>query len=310
MTFKVSDTELLKDLNNCNLILSSMSIRVTPFDSKLIDLMQYAVFLLKSMNVISRDCNFPSILNKNGIENWYIEALESFIRSVEKYKHFNIELWNLFAECKDVYDVKYTAHKLYKNYMQIKDDSIFVEDFANHIISKWYFLEKNGYISFSKYTELVSAFHIIFEFVERWSFKIESIAKDTTNYFQLDRFISFPKHNSTLPTDEKKKETKELTLPLKLDTERARKYFTKAIEAGYIKITENGLQWVFMVGSGNKVSLGYFIQKVFCPNNTESISEKDVNKLFGVDRIGSAITQMNNAKKPQKWKTAIDKLFE
>lgn len=106
------------------------------------------------------------------------------------------------------------------------------------------------------------------------------------------------------------KATGDFKLPSGLDTERARKYFAKAIEAQYIKVTDNGLQWMFGGERGNKVRLGYFIQKVFCPNNTETIPEKAINTLFGVDRIGSAISQIANAKKPQKWRAEIDNLFE
>ena len=102
----------------------------------------------------------------------------------------------------------------------------------------------------------------------------------------------------------------ELTLPSELDTERARIYFAKAIEAQYIEATASGLQWIFGSERGRKASLGYFILKVFCPNNTEQIPEKAVNQLFGVDRIGSAISQILNAKKPQKWRKTIDDLFE
>ena len=105
------------------------------------------------------------------------------------------------------------------------------------------------------------------------------------------------------------KTTGALNLPSELDTERARKYFAKAIEAKYIKVTDNGMQWMFGGERGNKVRLGYFIQKVFCPNNTERIPEKAINKLFGVDRIGSAISQIASAKKPQKWRKEIDDLF-
>jgi hypothetical protein len=105
------------------------------------------------------------------------------------------------------------------------------------------------------------------------------------------------------------KTTSEFKLPSGLNTERARKYFAKAIEAQYITTTDNGLKWVFGDERG-KVILGYFIQKVFCPNNTGTIPETAVNKLFGVTRIGSAITQIASAKKPQKWRTEIDKLFE
>lgn len=98
-------------------------------------------------------------------------------------------------------------------------------------------------------------------------------------------------------------------LPSELDTDRARKCFAKAIEAKYIEVTDSGLKWKFG-GNRGKVRLGYFIQKVFCPNNTENIPETAINKLFGVNRIGSAIGQILYAKKVQKWKNEIDKLFE
>lgn len=102
----------------------------------------------------------------------------------------------------------------------------------------------------------------------------------------------------------------ELNLPSELNTERAQKYFTKAIEFKYIIVTDKGLQWVFGGVRGRKASLGYFIQKVFCPQNTGKIPETSINKLFGVNRIGSAINQIASAKKPQKWIPEIHNLFE
>lgn len=101
-----------------------------------------------------------------------------------------------------------------------------------------------------------------------------------------------------------------LNLPSELDTERARMYFAKAIKVGYMQKSDGGYKWLFGNDRGRKVSLGYFIQKVYCPNNTEEIPEKAVNQLFGVDRIGSAISQIQSAKKLQKWRKTIDNLFE
>lgn len=100
------------------------------------------------------------------------------------------------------------------------------------------------------------------------------------------------------------------TLPKELNTERARKYFVKAINVGYMRKEGNGYKWLFGNDRGRRASLGYFILKVYAPNNTGYIPEKAVNQLFGVNRIGSAISQIQSAKKPQKWREEIDNLFE
>lgn len=96
-----------------------------------------------------------------------------------------------------------------------------------------------------------------------------------------------------------------LTIPDGIDTNRARKYFSIAIEREFIEPTSNGYSCL-----KSKAQLGYFLERVFCPNNTEVLPEKLLNKLFGVDRIGSAITQNHNTKKPPKWKNEIDSIFD
>lgn len=101
-----------------------------------------------------------------------------------------------------------------------------------------------------------------------------------------------------------------VNLPSELDTDRARKYFTRAIEAGWMSRTASGYNWTFGGSRGAKARLGYFVVKIYCPTNTEQIPESAINKLFGVSRIASAITQAFNANKPQKWRTEIDnKIF-
>ncbi len=90
-------------------------------------------------------------------------------------------------------------------------------------------------------------------------------------------------------------------------TERAKIYFNKAIEAKFMEEKEDGgYKWLY--NKGSKVSLGYFIQKVYCPNNTGKIPETGINKLFHTTRLSSSITQLNDAK-PQKWREDIDNLF-
>jgi hypothetical protein len=102
----------------------------------------------------------------------------------------------------------------------------------------------------------------------------------------------------------------EASLPSELDTERARKYFARAVEVGYMTPTGTGYKWKFGGERGCLARLGYFVERVYCPTNTEQIPEQSINKLFVVNRIASAITQLHNAKKPQKWRAEIDdKIF-
>lgn len=110
------------------------------------------------------------------------------------------------------------------------------------------------------------------------------------------------------PTTTKKVDAS-ITLPEELNTDRARKYFAKAIECEFMVPTATGYKWVFG-GNRGKVRLGYFVVRVFCPDNTEQLHEQAIDRLFGVNRIGSAITQFHTAKKPQKWIAVIDRLFD
>lgn len=99
-------------------------------------------------------------------------------------------------------------------------------------------------------------------------------------------------------------------LPDGLKTDRAIKYLTRAVEVGYIIPTDTGFKWIMGGKRGLLARLGYFVEKVYCPTNTEQLPEAAINSLFGVSRICSAITQLYNAKRPQKWRTEIDnKIF-
>lgn len=116
----------------------------------------------------------------------------------------------------------------------------------------------------------------------------------------------------TEPTTAAGEPPEEWRLPSELDTERARKYFPRAINAGWMKPDSGtrGFKWEFGGPRGGKARLGYFVWKVYCPTNKEKMPENAINKLFGVNRIGSSITQLFDAQKPQKWKGEIDSLFE
>lgn len=113
---------------------------------------------------------------------------------------------------------------------------------------------------------------------------------------------------ATPPELNTKKAKSNLTLPSELDTEEAREYFTKAIEAKYINVTNNGLQWVFG-GNKGQIRLGYFCHTVYS-------TPRPINKLeeiFGVKKLSASISNAEiEAKRAdvQKWRKEInDNIF-
>ncbi len=109
----------------------------------------------------------------------------------------------------------------------------------------------------------------------------------------------------------------ELLLPKDLDTKRARKYFAKAIEKKYMIRLDNGkFQWIGTNNKGNRSELAYFCGKIYgykytiTGNAGENFPEESLNKLFGVTRLYSSLTQVYNAQKLQNWRTLLDELFE
>ena len=98
--------------------------------------------------------------------------------------------------------------------------------------------------------------------------------------------------------------TGKLNLPSELDTERARKYIAKAIQAKYIIVTDKGLQWVYG-GNKGQARLGYFCNKVY-------EAPRPVNKLeetFKVKKLSSSITNAAiEAKRADviKWRNIIE----
>ena len=106
------------------------------------------------------------------------------------------------------------------------------------------------------------------------------------------------------------------SLPKELDTARARKYFHKAIERGYMREENGRFRWIGTDNRGNRSELAYFLGKVFgyvhtsTGNAGENFPEESLGKLFGVTRLYSLLTQVYNAQKPQRWRAMIDELTE
>lgn len=106
------------------------------------------------------------------------------------------------------------------------------------------------------------------------------------------------------------------SLPKELDTPRARKYFAEAVRLGYMEPAEDGrYRWI---GTGKKpctAELAYFLGRVYNYKHTitgnagENFPEESLNRLFGVTRLYSSLTQVYNAQKPQRWRSQIDEMF-
>lgn len=102
------------------------------------------------------------------------------------------------------------------------------------------------------------------------------------------------------------KEPSKKDLPSRLTKDEAL-YYNKAIEKGLAQESDNGYKWLY--NKGSKASLAYFLNKIFNPDGTGQIPFKKLNVLWGVSRLDSALDKAINAKKPQQWRTDIDKLF-
>ena len=96
----------------------------------------------------------------------------------------------------------------------------------------------------------------------------------------------------------------ELYLQSELDTEQARKYFARALEAGYMRNEGKGYKWLYG-GDKGQARLGYFCNKVYLP-------PRPINKLeetFGVKKLSSSITNADNEAKRadvKKWRNEMN----
>lgn len=96
--------------------------------------------------------------------------------------------------------------------------------------------------------------------------------------------------------------------PQEPSTERAKKAFKKALEAGYMKETVTGYKWVY--NNGSKASLSYFVVQVYNPDGAAQTPFKALGALFGVKALDRASDKAFTVKKPQKWREAIDELLK
>ncbi len=135
--------------------------------------------------------------------------------------------------------------------------------------------------------------------IERWIEQKFPIANYILQYI-YDQIKANIKPNSTQRADT----PKEVILYDELDTPEANKYFARAVEAGYMKPTATGGEWLTAV-----VRLGYVCSKIFQQPRPIAALEK----YFGVTKLSASITQASiEAVRAdvKKWRAEIDtKIF-
>lgn len=101
------------------------------------------------------------------------------------------------------------------------------------------------------------------------------------------------------------------SLPDELNTDRAQKYFARAVECGYMTRTATGYKWRYGDNRG-KARLAYFIERVYCPTRTDKIQARQcrlLENLFGVERLDRALQQNADTGTSQvvkDWRADID----
>ena len=101
-----------------------------------------------------------------------------------------------------------------------------------------------------------------------------------------------------------------------LDINRAKTYFQKAIEKGWMSLEGNKLIWLGIGTRAHDSQLAYFCGKVFDyrhsvnGNAGTKFPKNELEELFGVKNLYSLLRQVHEAKGKQKWRACIDELFE
>lgn len=96
--------------------------------------------------------------------------------------------------------------------------------------------------------------------------------------------------------------------PQEPSTDRAKKAFAAAVEAGFMEKTGTGYKWKY--NRGSNVSLAYFLVKVYSPDNTSQTPYTALGRVFGVSRLDSAADKAFNAKNNQLWREKLDELLK
>jgi hypothetical protein len=181
-------------------------------------------------------------------------------------------------------------------------DCIYITPLYKCIIS---YIYKNNNQSNANEIKLINDIHDIAKKLQLYSSKVDtklslSYGAICANYRRLHKYDNLQDKSTNNCQGQ---QNTDICLPSELDTDRARKYFARAIEVGYMTPTDTGYKWLH--NHCNLSSLGYFVERCYCSNNTERLKVKALELLFSVERLGKAIYQMHDGN--QKWKSEMDK---
>lgn len=107
-----------------------------------------------------------------------------------------------------------------------------------------------------------------------------------------------------------------LQLPKAINTERAQKYFTRAIDRGYMEYENGRFRWIGIGNTAHKSQLAYFLGRIYgyrysvSGNTGTEFPTDELNALFGETKLYGLLVQVHTAQKEQKWRALIDELFE
>ena len=110
-----------------------------------------------------------------------------------------------------------------------------------------------------------------------------------------------------------------ITLPMELDTDRARAAFAEAIARGWMVEASNGYEWRGVDGRGGWgkwAQLAYFCGRVYGykhgtnGNEGEHIHYQALEKLFSAKEMHKAMRQAFDRKRRQPWRRIIDAIIE
>lgn len=249
----------------------------------------------KTNNLFSLLNKIKYLILKSGVKNWndfqtilYISELRECADLCKKCNVTSKDIYNeCWTICRNVDDLSKVA-----DWLQNRVDNVF--NTLYNIID----MNQQNVISLPIILHIFAVHNHLYrlqDFLLIWHSNFEIIINDLRRQ---------PQSNHNADTSK----ATDLELPNELNTQKAQKYFLKAITAGYIRKTEHGFKWLFG-GAKGQVRLGYFCNKVYS-------TPRPINKLeelFGVKKLSSSITAADLKYKRAdviEWRKEIDdKIF-